>query len=157
PVSILYVDDDEDNRQAFGWLFRSAGFDVKEAATGTEALRLAAEKPDLVILDVNLPDINGFEVCRKIKMHPATASIPVLHLSVIFLPTEDKTHGLEGGAAGYLTNPVEPQELLAQVNALLRIRHAEELARNLARQWQAIFDAICDGVCLVSHEGIVVR
>src|SRR6516162_9997162 len=62
PVSILYVDDDEDNRHAFGWLFRSAGFEVKEAATGSEALRLAAEKPDLVILDVNLPDINGFEV-----------------------------------------------------------------------------------------------
>src|SRR5262245_10090862 len=126
PVSILYVDDDEDNRQAFGWLFRSAGFEVKEASTGSEALRLAAEKPDLVILDVNLPDMNGFEVCRKIKMHPATASIPVLHLSAYFISSEDKTQGLEGGADGYLTKPVEPQELLAQVKALLRIRKAEE-------------------------------
>jgi signal transduction histidine kinase len=156
-VSILYVDDDEDNRQAFGWLFRSAGFEVKEASTGSEALRLAAEKPDLVILDVNLPDMNGFEVCRKIKMHPATASIPVLHLSAYFISSEDKTQGLEGGADGYLTKPVEPQELLAQVKALLRIRKAEETARSLARQWQVMFDALCDGVCLVGREGTVLR
>jgi PAS domain S-box-containing protein len=156
-VSILYVDDDEDNRHAFGWLFRSAGFEVKEAATGSEALRLAAEKPDLVILDVNLPDINGFEVCRKIKMHPATSSIPVLHLSAYFISPDDKTHGLDAGADGYLTKPVEPQELLAQVKALLRIHQAEEAARASARQWQAMFDALCDGVCLMDREGKVLR
>jgi PAS domain S-box-containing protein len=157
PVSILYVDDDADTRQAFGWLFRSAGFTVKEASTGHDALRLAEEKPDLVILDVNLPDINGFEVCRKIKTHPATASIPVLHLSAHFISSEDRTHGLEGGADGYLTKPVEPQELLAQVKALLRIHQAEEAARTLARQWQAMFDALCDGVCLVDTAGRVLR
>ncbi len=157
PVSILYVDDDEDNRLAFGSLFRSVGFQVKEAATGSEALRLAAEKPDLVILDVNLPDMNGFEVCRKIKAHPATSSIPVLHLSAYFISSESRAQGLEGGADGYLTKPVEPNELLAQVKALLRMRRAEETARNLASQWQAMFDALCDGVCLLNREGRVLR
>jgi PAS domain S-box-containing protein len=157
PISILYVDDDADTRLAFHWLFRSAGFRVKEAATGREALRLAAEKPDLVILDVNLPDINGIEVCKRIKAHPATASIPVLHLSAYFLSGETKAQALEGGADGYLTKPVEPHELLAQVKALLRVRQAEEAARASARQWQAVFDALPDGVCLFGPDGKVQR
>src|SRR5207247_5464989 len=82
--TILYVDDDEANRRTFTWIFQAAGFNVREAATGNEALRLSREKPDLVVLDVNLPDINGFEVCRRIKMHPGTSSIPVLHLSACY-------------------------------------------------------------------------
>src|SRR5258708_18386024 len=111
--TILYVDDDELNRYAFSGIFREAGFVVREAATGTEALRLAAEKPDLIVLDVNLPDIDGFEVCRRIKAHPATSAIPVLHMSGLFTRTPDRTHALEAGADGYLTKPVEPTELIA--------------------------------------------
>src|SRR5262249_44969116 len=122
PAKILYVDDDEASRRAFTWIFRNAGFDVKEAGTGSDALRLVEETPDLVILDVNLPDINGFEVCRRIKTHPSTAAIPVLHLSAVFVSTADKTQGLEGGADVYLTKPVDPQEVLATAQALLRIR-----------------------------------
>src|ERR1700730_15455296 len=99
-TTILYVDDKAASRYAFAGLFRGEGFDVLEAATGTEALRLAGDKPDMVILDVNLPDINGFEVCRRIKAHPATTSIPVLHLSASFVSSEDKVSGLEGGADG---------------------------------------------------------
>src|SRR6266446_673676 len=140
--TILYVDDDEVNRYAFSGIFREAGFVVREAATGREALRLAAGKPDLVVLDVNLPDINGFEVCRRIKAHPGTRSIPVLHISACYVTSTDKVHGLEGGADGYLTKPVEPQELVAHAHALLRIHEAEARARAVARQWQATFDAI---------------
>jgi signal transduction histidine kinase len=157
PVTILYVDDDYNSRMAFSWLFRNAGFEVREAATGGEALRLAQEKPDLVVLDVNLPDINGFDVCKQIKLHPATASIPVLHLSAHFVSSEDRSSGLEGGADGYLTKPVEPQELLAQVKALLRTHQAEETAHASARQWQAMFDALSDGVALLDREGKVLR
>src|SRR5947209_20513324 len=94
--AILYVDDDEVNRQVFTWILREAGFQTREATTGSDALRLAAEQPDLIILDVNLPDINGFEVCRRIKSHPATAAIPVLHMSGVFVRSEDKAQGLEG-------------------------------------------------------------
>src|SRR5882757_9755032 len=137
--TILYVEDDELNRYAFSGIFRQAGFVVREAATGREALRLAAEKPDLVVLDVNLPDLNGFEVCRRIKAHPATSAIPVLHLSGVFVKPEDRTNGLDGGADGYLTKPVEPDEAVATVRSLLRIRRAEEAARESARQWQATF------------------
>jgi two-component system, cell cycle sensor histidine kinase and response regulator CckA len=155
--TILYVDDDAGNRQAFTWIFRAEGFEVREAANGTEALRLAAEHPDLVVLDVNLPDINGFEVCRRIKMDAATASIPVLHMSAHYVQSGDRIHGLDAGADGYLTKPVEPQELLATVRALLRVHQAEERERAAARQWQATFDAMSDGVCLLDREGRVLR
>ncbi len=157
PASILYVDDDNANRLAFSMVLRSAGFLTREAATGSDALRMAAERPDLIILDVNLPDIDGFEVCRRIKAHPATSSIPVLHMSAVYVRSEDKTHGLEGGADGYLTKPIEPDEVVATVHALLRIRRAEEAARAAARHWQATFDAITDAICLVDWQGIVVR
>jgi PAS domain S-box-containing protein len=154
---ILYVDDDELTRLVMRNIFQGAGYEIREAATGTEALRLAGERPDLVILDVNLPDINGFEVCRRIKAHPATHGIPVLHLSAKYVTSRDKAQGLEGGADGYLVKPVEPQELLAHVKAMLRVHQAEEQARTAARQWQATFDAISDGVCLLDREGKVLR
>src|SRR5258708_15782544 len=126
--TILYVDDDELNRYAFSGIFREAGFVVREAATGREALRLASEKPDLVVLDVNLPDINGFEVCRRLKADPATASTPVLHVSAVYVNSGDRSQGLESGADGYLVKPVEAPEVLAPVRALLRVRQAQELA-----------------------------
>jgi CheY-like chemotaxis protein len=135
--TILYVDDDEVNRHALTWFFRQAGFAVKEAASGGEALLLAAERPDLVILDVNLPDLNGVEVCRRIKAHPATTAIPVLHLSGVYVSPRDKTQALQKGSDGYLTKPVEPEELLARAKALVRIHQAEERARTAARPWQA--------------------
>jgi two-component system, cell cycle sensor histidine kinase and response regulator CckA len=157
PATILYVDDEEGSRLAFSHLFRKEGYEVREAATGGEALRLVAEKPDLVVLDVNLPDINGFEVCRRIKAHPATRSIPVLHMSGVFTSTEDRTHGLEGGADGYVSKPVEPREVMATVRALLRVHRAEEAARTAALQWQATFDAISDALCLVDPNGKLLR
>jgi PAS domain S-box-containing protein len=155
--TVLYVDDDEINRTTFALVFREAGFEVKEAATGREALRLAEEQPDVVVLDVNLPDINGVEVCRHIKMHPATRAIPVMHMSAVYVSPEDKTHALEEGADAYVTKPVEPRELVAQVRALLRIHLAEERATAAARQWQATFAAINDGVCLLDRLGRVLR
>jgi PAS domain S-box-containing protein len=155
--TILYVDDDEVSRHAFSGFFRHAGFAVREAASGGEALRLAAEQPDLVILDVNLPDINGVEVARQIKGHPATTAIPVMHLSGVYVKPEDRAHALEDASDSYLTKPVEPQELLAQAKALLRIHRAEEQARKAARQWQATFDALHDGVCLLDVQGRVLR
>jgi signal transduction histidine kinase len=155
--TVLYVDDDADDRHQFRWIFQQAGFDVKEAATGDDALRLVREAPDVIVLDINLPDINGFEVCRRIKSHPATRAIPVLHLSAAYVTARDRAHGLEEGADGYLTKPVEPQELVAQVKALVRIHQAEERARTALLQWQATFDAISDGVCLLSPEGAVLR
>ena len=136
PAVILNVNDDDDARLVTSLLLRRAGFDVIEAATGTEALRMVSEaKPPLVVLDVRLPDINGFEVCRRIKADPATAGTAVLHLSAAHPSETDKVRGLEGGADGYLTVPVEPPVLVATVRSLLRVRHAEaRLEAMLARE-----------------------
>jgi PAS domain S-box-containing protein len=156
--AILYVDDDEANRRAFRWILHKAGFDLREATTGQDALRLAAGgKPDLIILDVNLPDLDGFEVCRRLKAQPETAAIPVLHLSGVFVSAEDRSTALEGGADGYLTKPIEPRELVATVRSLLRLRRAEESARAAAAQWQATFDAIPDALAVLDQDGRLLR
>lgn len=157
-VTILHVDDNEANRYIVTRILQNAGFTVVEAATGATGLKAAVEhQPALVILDVKLPDISGFEVCRQIKANPETAFIPVLHLSASFIQSQDKAEGLDSGADAYLVQPVEPIELLATVRSLLRIRRAEEAALSSAREWQTTFDSIKDGVCLVDREGIILR
>ncbi len=122
---ILNVNNDEANRCAIGRILKLAGFEVAEAASGGEALRQLANRPDLVILDVQLPDIDGFEVCRRIKNDPATKSIPVLHLSANSIREIDRTHALGSGPDGFLVLPVEQPELLSTVRNLLRLRDAQ--------------------------------
>jgi PAS domain S-box-containing protein len=157
-VTILHVDDNEANRYVVTRILQNAGFSVVEAATGTTGLEAVANfQPDLVILDVQLPDISGFEVCRQIKANPETAFIPVLHLSASFVQSQDKVEGLDSGADAYLVQPVEPIELLATLRSLLRIRRAEEAALSSAREWQTTFDSMNDGVSLVDREGRIMR
>src|SRR5436309_15541901 len=122
----LVVDDFDDGRTLLTYVLTTAGYHVIEAANGTETLARMDDAPDLVILDVHLPDIDGFEVCRHIKAHAATTPIPVLHLSGVYITSEDRRHALEEGADAYLTKPVEPRELVAQAKALLRLHRAEE-------------------------------
>ena len=93
-ATILCVDDDAANRQLLGWLFRDAGYSVLEASTGQEALALAEQRPDLVVLDVNLPDLTGFEVCRRLRALPATRHAAVLHMSAVYVNSGDRTQGL---------------------------------------------------------------
>jgi len=123
--TILVVDDDERVRGVTRELLTVAGFAVAEAASGEEALRRAQERPDLIVLDVHLPDLDGFEVCRRLRADPATARLPILQLSGMFTGTEHKVLGLEAGADGYLVRPVEAAELVATVRALLRASRAE--------------------------------
>src|SRR5258708_3611435 len=99
---ILNVEDNETTRTLFSRILRQSGFDVQEAATGAEALRVVAAKPDLVLLDVNLAGgLNGLEVCQRMKADPATARIPVLLVSGEAIETEHRVRGLDGGADGY--------------------------------------------------------
>jgi signal transduction histidine kinase len=129
-VPVLNVDDYPPARHARTSVLRRAGFAVREATTGTEALQAVTVEPlALVLLDVHLPDMSGFEVCRRIKTDPTTAAIPVLHLSSMYVEPSDTARGLEGGADAYLIEPVDPAVLVASVNALLRLRRAEEALR----------------------------
>ncbi len=136
PSRILLVDDSTKVRFVTARILRGAGFHVAEAATGGDALRLAAEEHlDLIILDIQLPDVDGFEVCRRLKSDPATAGIAVLHLSGVYRGVNDRVRGLEIGADGFLTKPFEAAELVATVRALLRLRRIEaELHRSEVRR-----------------------
>lgn len=154
---ILIIDDQEPTRYVFCHSLSRAGFEVEEAETGSDGLARALSEPDLIICDVNLPDMLGYDVCRRLKSNPVTFSIPVLQISASFVSDESKVQALEGGADSYLTQPVEPTVLIAQVNALLRLRRAESIANLSARQWQTTFDSLSDGVALLTSERTVVR
>ena len=134
---VLNVDCDEARRGATSGVLRQADFDVGEARTGSEALQLAAgEQPDLILLDVHLPDIEGFEVCRRLKSRPETSLIPVLYLAACPLDSSQQPRVLDFGADGYLTEPFDPGLLVASVKSMLRMRDAEREVRRYAKAWQ---------------------
>jgi signal transduction histidine kinase len=132
-ITILAVDDNEALRYSLSRTLQAGGYRVIEARNGEEALRLAEQAPDLITLDVHLPDIDGFEVCRRLKSDSNTSHIPVLHISATFTDKENRVRGLEV-ADGYLAEPISREELLATVAALLRLKQAEKEARLLASE-----------------------
>ena len=135
PATVLVVDDSATKRYLLvSWLSR-AGFTVVEAETGGSALALLDEGEidvDLVVLDVKLPDMNGFEVCERIKTNPAYGILPVIHVSAHAVDVVDRTQGLNRGADAYLVEPIEPDELIATSQAVLRYYRARQRAELLA-------------------------
>jgi signal transduction histidine kinase len=132
---ILVVDDDPAGRYVKGRILRKSGHDVIEVGTGGDALaNVAAAPPDLVLVDVRLPDMSGLDVCRAIKHeHP---EILVLQTSAAFTGSRDRAAGLQGGADAYLIEPAEPGEIVAAVTALLRLRKAEQELRQANEELQ---------------------
>jgi signal transduction histidine kinase len=125
--AILNVDDYLPGRYARTKLLRQTGFSVIEAGSGKECLDLMARHhPNLVLLDVNLPDMSGIEVCRRIRETPDIAATTILHISASNVQTQHQVLGLDSGADGYIVEPVEPAVLIATVNAHLRARRAED-------------------------------
>jgi PAS domain S-box-containing protein len=142
--TVLNVDDTEASRYVKSRILRSAGYRVLEAGTGEDALRLAQElKPELVLLDVNLPGIDGLQVCQLLRSDPTTASMMILLDSAERVRLQDRVVGLERGADAYLLEPVAPDELLATVKALLRLYRSEQhlkLALDIAELASYAFD-----------------
>ena len=119
--SILLVDDNPTNLQVLFQTLEGVGCKLLIAKNGTGALTIAGKAgPDLILLDIMMPDIDGYEVCRKLKADPATANIPVIFLSALG-ETEDKVKGLQLGAVDYITKPFQPDEVIARVNTHLTI------------------------------------
>ena len=124
PETILLIEDEEDVSDLIRYHLKKSKYRVISAADGLEGLRLASEeRPDAVILDVMLPRLNGFEVAKRMKGDPSTASIPLLILSAKG-ESEHRIKGLELGADDYLAKPFSPKELLLRIKALLRRRQA---------------------------------
>jgi two-component system, NtrC family, sensor kinase len=155
--TILVVDDRPANRYAIVHALARSGFQVMEAASGREALELAKQGPAAILLDVKLPDILGYDVCRRLKSNPRTSHIPVLQLSAAFIDNESRVYALESGADAYLTQPVEPNVLIATVRSLVKLHAAESVAKLASKQWQATFDALSEGVALTDDAGVIQR
>src|SRR5262245_36193611 len=103
PQTILLVDDNEAGRYVLSRALRFEGFQVWEAGDAAEGLHLATNQPDIIVLDVKLPDLNGVEVCRQLKRNPTTAAIPVIHMSASYWHEQDRQLGLASGAVAYIT------------------------------------------------------
>jgi signal transduction histidine kinase len=125
----LNVNDTPAARYLVSRILKSIGIEVVEASTGAEALEICEKRrPELVVLDIRLPDMDGYEVCRRIKENPATSSIAILQTSATFVSGEGKARGLDSGAEAYLTQPFETVELVAMVRSLLRLKRTEQEA-----------------------------
>jgi PAS domain S-box-containing protein len=148
---IVIVDDNPATLYSTSRILRAAGFNVTEAINGEQGLEFAGQGADLILLDVNLPDLHGFEVCRRIRENPQTKRLPVIHLSATFVKEIDKAQGLDSGGDGYLTHPVEPPVLIATVNAFLRTRSAEDEMRRSEAKFKAVFDNASSGILLLDQ------
>lgn len=151
--TVLVVDDNPATRYSTGRIIRAAGFRTAEAGSGAEALDLVAQGVSAVVLDVHLPDTDGFKVCRAIRAQPATALLPVVHLSAAYIRDEDRVTGLNAGADGYLVHPVEPAVLVATLQALIRARTAEDELRRSEQRFRAIYDQAQSGIALLDEQG----
>lgn len=154
---VLVIDDLDATRYILRRILARAGYEVIEASTGAEGLAAAMTLPDVILSDVNLPDMLGYEVTQRLRANAATVSIPIVQISASFTSDESHVQALQGGADTYLTQPIEPAVLLAQVKALLRLRQAESLSSLAARQWQSTFDSLSEGLALVDSRGYLLR
>ncbi|MCD6078371.1 MAG: putative histidine kinase, atypical hybrid [Ramlibacter sp.] len=151
--TVLVVDDNPSTRYSTARVIRAAGFRTAEAGTGGEALDMSAQGVSAVVLDVHLPDIDGFEVCRQIRARPSTAQLPVVHLSAAYIRDEDRVTGLNAGADGYMVHPAEPAVLVATLQALIRARMAEDELRRSEQRFRAIYDQAQSGIVLLDEQG----
>ncbi|MBD2484864.1 diguanylate cyclase domain-containing protein [Planktothrix sp. FACHB-1365] len=134
---ILIIDDYPDNLRVLAAILSEQGYRVRKAINGKLALAtLETQIPDLILLDIQLPDINGYELCRRIKAHPKTDSIPILMISVHDQP-EDIVRGFSEGAVDYIKKPFQPEEVIVRVKTQLMIRH---LHHQLKSQNQTLFE-----------------
>jgi CheY-like chemotaxis protein len=110
-ITILNVDDNDEHRYAISRILRKAGFEVMEAKTGREALDLASSRPSLVILDINLPDMLGFDVCRQLKSSSLTRDIPVIHISATYPSRAAGNQSVNSGAVRFVEHPRDLLEI----------------------------------------------
>lgn len=164
-ATIVHVNERKGQRYERRTMLERAGYRVLDADCGADALRLLQDvRPELVLLDIDLPDISGFDLCRQIKNRPELSDTMVLHVSAAEVSGSDRALGLEMGSDGYLVEPIQEQELLAGVRSLLRLRARQrENERLLARlcrseeQFRGLFEQAAVGMCVLGPDGRFLR
>jgi PAS domain S-box-containing protein len=155
---ILVVDDDPAILSATRRVLEQAGYETHSAQDGQEALELTrAQRPDLLLLDVNMPKMDGFEVCRRIKADPALTGTFIIIMSSARNDSDSQVDGLNMGADGYIARPVANRELLARVQAMLRIQAGERALQASNAQWSATFDAVSDAILLTDANYTILK
>jgi len=156
PARLLVVDDTPNNVKLLADVLGARGYAIATAASGEEALaRIAAEPPDLVLLDVMMPGLSGYDVLRRLRADPATALLPVVLVTSLD-PHEERVRGIEAGADDFLQKPIHQPELMARVRSLLRIKSLQdEVKRQAAElaQWNAKLEARVQA-CVAEIEGL---
>ncbi len=175
---LLIVDDDLSALQTLGALLTREGYEVRSAPNGQTALMFAKEDPpELILLDIRLPDMDGFQVCQRLKEDPRARNSPVIFISALE-ETEDKIKGFSAGAVDYVTKPFQGEELLARVDthltlkrlrekvesqneqltqAILESKQAEEKIKQAAEEWRTTFDSIKDLISIHDKDYRIVR
>ena len=134
PAKILVVDDTPRNVKLLADILTAKGYSVTTASSGRDALaQIEAATPDLVLLDVVMPEMSGYEVCREIRGNPMTAMLPVVMVTALD-PSEERVKGIEAGADDFLTKPINQPELLARVKSLLRIKELHDTVQSQASE-----------------------
>ncbi|MBI5307949.1 MAG: response regulator [Planctomycetes bacterium] len=127
---ILIVDDEEMNREFMSVVLKSYGYAYETAKTGLEALKKTKEfLPDLILLDVMMPDMDGYETCRRLKEDPSTCHIPIIIVTAL-ADRESKIMGLDTGASDFVTKPIDRRELMVRTKNLLKVKEFEDFLRN---------------------------
>ena len=151
---ILVVDDEPEILGVFTLILNAAGYDVLTASTGQHGLQLAREKrPDLVLLDVMLPDLNGMEVCKQIKSDPDLRDVFVVLISGGATNAAHKVEGLESGADDYMVKPLDSEELLARIRTIVRLRDTTAALRASEQHYRRLVEILPDAVGLIDLHG----
>ena len=142
PEKILLVDDNVNNLHVLHQTLDGRGYNLLVAKNGTSALSIAEKaKPSLILLDVMMPEMDGYEVCRRLKGNPALSDIPIIYLSAL-TDTGDKVKGLELGAVDYIGKPFQPEEVIARVNTHLAINSLKKMLAEKNQELQSINDIL---------------
>ncbi|MCJ0972964.1 response regulator [Pseudomonas sp. PS1] len=151
--TLLVVDDNGATRYAIRRVLERHGYSVLEAGTGNEGLGLIfSETIDALILDVNLPDMSGFDIVRQLRTDDRTRLLPVIHVSAASIQTGDIITGLDAGADAYLIHPVDPDVLLATLRTLLRVRDTEHALRESEARFRDIFSQVAAPIAVIDTQ-----
>ena len=149
---ILVVDDITKNLQVIGTMLRNQGYDVMPATSGSEALELASvDPPELILLDLMMPEMDGLEVCRRLKDNPTTRHIPIIFLTASN-EMEHLVQGFEVGAVDYVTKPFNPPELLARVRTHLELKHARDTIVHYSQELSRLNEEKNEFMGIAAHD-----